>query len=176
MGAFGRLTLPGVRYILTDNRYGTQEFEWMYRSTVLPFGCMVSPYISIQGQLWITELCKGGTKDVKNPWHFEKVVLNLKCSRDMTPLSRRFSYSERQRASHPGGNAHRRQTCAKVGFWVQEAFPPCPQHLPAFDITHELVRVAGGNNWKYHLVSLMPLRLSGATMIWRVGGTWLVQQ
>jgi hypothetical protein len=75
----------GIRYIHTNNAKGAVELETNYCSTVLPFGCTCSPYIACQGQARITEIAKGDTTDPNNPFHFDRVVLNLQAASNYDP-------------------------------------------------------------------------------------------
>ena len=77
--------LVGIRHIMTNNAPGAVEAEDFYRSTSLPFGLKCSPYIACQSQARITEIVKGDTSSPTNPFHFEKVVLNLPCNSNYDP-------------------------------------------------------------------------------------------
>ena len=66
----------GVRQILTNNAPGGTETQTWRRFTVLPFGTKCSPYYACQGESRILEHCKGDPADPKEPFQFDRVLLN----------------------------------------------------------------------------------------------------
>ncbi len=74
----------GVRVINTrpEGEYEPHEF---WRLCALLFGGCPSPYIACQSQRLILELAKGDRHDLKNPWQWETVHLNLPGDFDYDP-------------------------------------------------------------------------------------------
>jgi hypothetical protein len=74
----------GVRVINTrpEPEYKLHEF-WQF--CALRFGGWVSPCIPCQSQWLILELAKGDRHDLKNPWQWETVQLNLPGDCDYYP-------------------------------------------------------------------------------------------
>ena len=74
----------GVRMFDTNND-GSVEREWFMRFSALHFGGRASPYIACMGQQRILELARGQPNDLKSPFQFVKVVLNLPTSTTWDP-------------------------------------------------------------------------------------------
>ena len=66
----------GVRFYHTKND-GSEEKQSFLRFNVLPFGCLMSPYLAIQGQERIMELCMGNPEDPNNPFSWHIAWLNI---------------------------------------------------------------------------------------------------
>ena len=74
----------GARLYKTDAGAQNEECE-IGRFTVLHFGGLPSPYCGTQGENRILEWAMGDPRDVKNPFHYQRVVLNLPCSLNYDP-------------------------------------------------------------------------------------------
>ena len=74
----------GVRFIHTRNN-GGPELQTFLQFCVLNFGCQCSPYIAIQGQERIMELCEGDPIDDSNPFQCVQCWLNLPTARNYDP-------------------------------------------------------------------------------------------
>jgi len=72
----------GVRCHKTDHREGAVEQETIRRFNRLHFGSRGSPYFAYQGQVILLDLCKGDRRDPDNPFHWERVHLNLPGARN----------------------------------------------------------------------------------------------
>ncbi|KAL7532942.1 hypothetical protein ACHAXR_006517 [Thalassiosira sp. AJA248-18] len=75
----------GVRYIYTNNEGNSVEKEAWFRFNCCPFGHKCSPYICVQGESRILELCKGDPRDPKNEFQFATCHLNLPFSNQHDP-------------------------------------------------------------------------------------------
>ena len=65
----------GVRFYHTKND-GSYEPQSFLRWCVLNFGCTYSPYLAVQGEERVMELCMGDRKDEANPFQWETVHIN----------------------------------------------------------------------------------------------------
>ena len=74
----------GARLYKTDSGAQVEECE-MGRFNVLHFGGLASPYLATQGENRILEWAMGDRRDIDNPFHWERVVLNLPCSLTYDP-------------------------------------------------------------------------------------------
>ena len=74
----------GVRFIHTRND-GSPEPETILQCCVLNFGCLCSPYVAVQGEERIMELCEGDPSDTSNPFQYHECWLNLPTSREYDP-------------------------------------------------------------------------------------------
>lgn len=74
----------GIRYIHTQND-GSVEEETILRCCALSFGCLCSPYLSVQGEDRIMELCMGNPSDNNNVFQWDHVKLNLPWTQEYDP-------------------------------------------------------------------------------------------
>ena len=74
----------GIRFISTRND-GSPEPQSFMRCTALAFGVKASPYLAIQGEERIMEMCMGDPHALDNPFQYEQCWLNLPTSPDYDP-------------------------------------------------------------------------------------------
>ena len=64
-----------------DNETITKLYQW----AVILMGAKPSPYLAVQAMYWALEIVLGDPTDKTNPFHYERIVLNLPGSEDYNP-------------------------------------------------------------------------------------------